>query len=123
TSLHEHTNHPMARVWDVADGHELRRFTAFSDGVSDAVFAQQGRSLITTTFDGNTTVWDWRQGRAIARLLTQKTMMRLQGLRVSADGEGLLAYEDPFPMCVCVHIPGDTAFVWRLPGSDAGERY
>lgn len=118
-SEYRHVNRPMARVWNPRTGRELRRITGFSEGVSDALFANQGRTLITTTFDGHTTAWAWQSGRAIARLVARQGYWRLGGLSVSSDGQQVLGYEIPFPVCACIRVVGDTAFVWRLPEGDS----
>ena len=56
------------RLWDVATGRELRRFTGHQLGVHSASLSPNGKWLVSAGFDYNVCVWELETGKLLRRL-------------------------------------------------------
>src|SRR5262249_5345151 len=77
------------RMWDVASGHELRRFSGHSAAVRALVFSTDGKWLFSGSDDKTIRVWDVQHGREVQRLARHAGAVA--SLAVSPDGTGLLS--------------------------------
>ena len=56
-----------ARIWDVASGRELQRFTGHTGGMNSAAFSPDGHSVVTGSLDRTARIWDVASGRELVR--------------------------------------------------------
>jgi WD40 repeat protein len=52
-------------IWDAASGHALHTLRGHTDQINTAVFAPDGRRIVTASRDGTARIWDTRTGRAL----------------------------------------------------------
>ena len=77
------------RLWDVAAGQELRRFSGHSAAVRALVFSTDGKWLFSGSDDKTIRVWDVPLGKEVQRLARHSGPVTC--LAVSPDGHGLLS--------------------------------
>ena len=77
------------RLWDVATGQELRRFSGHSAAVRALVFSTDGKWLFSGSDDKTIRIWDVPVGREMQRLARHTGAVTC--LAVSPDGAGLLS--------------------------------
>ncbi len=53
------------RLWEVATGKEIRRFTGHTDGVHDVAFTPDGRHIVSGSLDSTVRLWERDTGREI----------------------------------------------------------
>ena len=75
-------------LWEVARGHEIRRFRDHTDVVSSLVFAPDGRHLYAGSFDRSVCLWEIASGE-VQRLTGPRD--RIRQLALSPDGSLLAA--------------------------------
>jgi WD40 repeat protein len=56
------------RLWNLADGKEIRKLVGHSQGVLQVVFSPNGEMLATTSYDGSARVWSVLSGLEVRRL-------------------------------------------------------
>jgi WD40 repeat protein len=59
---------PVARLWNVETGQEVRRFEGHTDGVACVAFSPDGRQLLTGSADNSVRLWLVENGRELLRL-------------------------------------------------------
>jgi hypothetical protein len=83
-----HENEAVIRLWNLADGKEIQRYTGHKFGAWQAVFLSDGRSLLSAGQDETIRHWDTESGRQLAMLRHQGQVTRVA---VTADGRYVLA--------------------------------
>ena len=76
-------------LWEVARGHEIRRFRDHTDVVSSVAFAPDGRHLYTGSFDRSACLWEIATGEMLRRFTGPRD--RIRQLALSPDGSLLAA--------------------------------
>jgi sugar lactone lactonase YvrE len=59
---------PVARLWNVETGQEVRRFEGHTDGVACVAFSPDGHRLLTGSADNSVRLWQVESGRELLRL-------------------------------------------------------
>ena len=77
-----------ARLWDVATGHEIRRFEGHSNFVFAVAFSPDGRSVLTGGLDKTARLWDVATGREIGRF--EGHSWNVESVAFSPDGRSVL---------------------------------
>jgi WD40 repeat protein/transcriptional regulator with XRE-family HTH domain len=78
------------RLWAVATGQEVRRFTGATGGVTNVAFSPDGQYVLAGDGDGGVRRWHLRQANAEPRLFTGHTD-QIAEVRVSPDGRYVLS--------------------------------
>jgi len=75
------------RLWDAADGAELRVLTGHTKAVETVVFAPDGRSVLTGSWDGTVKQWDVSTGAEMRTFVDDAPVL---SLAISPDGKNIL---------------------------------
>ncbi len=59
----------ILKLWDVANGKELRSFSGHTGSVRSVAFSPDGRFALSSSWDGTARVWDAGTGQEIARMM------------------------------------------------------
>jgi WD40 repeat protein len=51
------------RLWELATGKEVRRFTGHEDWVSSVAVTPDGQYVVSGSADKTVRLWDWRRGK------------------------------------------------------------
>jgi hypothetical protein len=62
-------NDTTARLWEVATGRELRRFTGHSDWVQSVAFSPDGRTVLTGSMDHTSRLWEVATGHEMRQMM------------------------------------------------------
>ncbi|MEH2567739.1 putative caspase-like protein [Bradyrhizobium sp. AZCC 2289] len=62
-------NDTTARLWEVATGRELRRFTGHSDWIQSVAFSPDGRTVLTGSMDHTSRLWEVATGNQIRQIM------------------------------------------------------
>ena len=54
-------------VWDIQTGEEIRRFEGPADGMGPLVYAPDGKTVASATWDGSVRLWDVQTGQELRR--------------------------------------------------------
>jgi WD40 repeat protein len=60
----------IARLWDAADGREIRRFEGHLDWVNSVAYSADGRLVVTGSSDGTSKIWAADTGTLLATLIS-----------------------------------------------------
>lgn len=77
------------RLWDIATGAELQRFTGHADAVWDVAFTQDGTRLASASADGTVRLWNIATGAELQRFTGNTADVR--SLAISPDDQRLLS--------------------------------
>ena len=71
-------------LWDIITGQLIRTFQGHTDSVTTLAFYQNGRQLVSGSWDGTIRIWDLQSGQEILpKLLTDQ--QRVNSISISAD--------------------------------------
>jgi WD40 repeat protein len=76
-----------AYMWDVSTGRLLRTFQGHSDRIVDVALDQQGRRLVTASWDNKANLWDTTTGSLLATVVGHDN--RLYAAALAPDGSHL----------------------------------
>lgn len=83
------TVEPLAILWDVASGEEIRRFQGHETGILNVAFGPDEATVVTASWDGTLILWNVDTGEPIRRYVGHESSV--WGLDVSPDGRFLLS--------------------------------
>src|SRR5258708_6071618 len=63
------SNDKNAWLWDLATGHEVRKFSGHKDNVTSVAFSTDGSYIVTGSIDGTAIVWDAKTGEQVTQLI------------------------------------------------------
>lgn len=109
-------NDGRVSLWEVARGHEIRRFWGPRDVVSCVLFSADGRRLYGASFDRTVCCWKLASGVVAQRL--QGPRDRIHKLALSPDGQYLAAAS--FDRCVWLWQLADGEVLQTLEGHTLG---
>ena len=78
----------LARLWDAANGMELRRFAGHSGGVISVAFSPDGRFVLTGSWDNTARLWDAATGKELRRF--EGHSQEVNSVAFSPDGRRVL---------------------------------
>jgi len=74
-----------ARLWDAANGKEIRSLSGHRGTVESAVFSPNGKSIVTASWDNTARLWDVATGRELRVLIGHTAIV--QSAAFSPDGK------------------------------------
>lgn len=80
----------QVRVWDVAGGQELHRFTGHTRDVRSAAFSPDGQLIASAGFDGTVRIWDLKANSQV-RALNSNGGQYCERVAFTANGKRLVA--------------------------------
>src|SRR5262249_50701905 len=105
----------LIRLYDSADGKELRRFAGHVDAVLDLAFVDN-RSFLSVSTDGTIRLWDVGEQTCRQRTALQGSPKDLVGLAFGPPGALLVGWTADGQIPVWTPATGRRRIEWRLPG-------
>ena len=81
-----------ARLWDVATGKELQRFTGHTSWVTSVALSADGRTVLTGSADKTARMWDAETGKVLEQFLGHRT--GVSSVAFSPDGRTVMTGGD-----------------------------
>jgi WD40 repeat protein len=92
----------VMRLWDVATGKELQRFTGHTNRVRNVAFLPDAGRVLSVSYDGTARIWDVESGRQLYNFTRHRG--GIKGVVVAPDGRHVFTVDDHGVM-----------IRWRLP--------
>jgi len=112
------------KLWDVADGKEIRRFEGQPDGYAEADISPDGSRIVSGGADGKVRIWDLSTGKALF-VMDAHTPVRpgaiLCGAKFTHDGRQAISYCGGDPV-IRIWDPQTGKLVRELEGQERGWR-
>jgi WD40 repeat protein len=112
------------KLWDVADGKEIRRFEGQPSGYVEADISPDGSRIVSAGMDGKVRIWDLNTGKALF-VMDAYTPVRLGatfcGAKFTHDGRQVISYCSGDPV-IRIWEPQTGKRVRELEGQERGWR-
>jgi len=79
----------VTKVWDLANGKQIQRLEGHEKLVSQAIFLDDDRSILSSSWDGTLRLWSRDPGREVRRIVDKGA---ISGFVVSPDGRRLVVF-------------------------------
>jgi hypothetical protein len=116
------------RLWDLQDGHEVRRFLGHEKAVKSVAFSPDGTRIVSASEDGTARVWDAEKGDELQSFgghgeAVSSAVFSPDGRRcLSGGSDGMLRLWDPVNGKEERHFEGHDQPVWAVTFSADGLR-